>query len=114
MRAPALLLALLLPSRALAHGGHVHWLEGGTTWTWDLRVTALLALSGALYAAGILRLWRRAGIGRGVRFWQAGCFGLGWALLVGALVTPLHWLGERLFVAHMVEHEILWCWQLRS
>jgi putative membrane protein len=107
MRAPALLLALLLPGRALAHGGHVHWLEAGTTWTWDPRVTAFLALSGGLYAAGILRLWHRAGIGRGVRLWQAGCFALGWALLVAALVAPLHWLGERLFVAHMVEHEIL-------
>jgi len=24
-----------------------------------------------------------------------------------ALVSPLHWLGERLFVAHMMEHEVL-------
>jgi putative membrane protein len=28
-------------------------------------------------------------------------------LLFAALVAPLHWLGERLFAAHMIEHEIL-------
>jgi cytochrome c oxidase assembly factor CtaG len=42
-----------------------------------------------------------------VRVWQTTCFALGWLLLVFALVTPLHWLGERLFFAHMIEHEIL-------
>jgi cytochrome c oxidase assembly factor CtaG len=107
MRGLALLLALLLPGRALAHAGHLHWTEIGTTWTWDPWVVLPLTLSGSLYAAGAFRLWRRAGVGRGVRLWQAGCFALGWLLLAGALVTPLHWLGERLFVAHMVEHEIL-------
>jgi putative membrane protein len=113
MRAPALHLpalllpALLLPGHALGHAGHLHWTEVGTTWTWDPWVTLPLVLSGSLYATGATRLWRRAGIGRGIRVWQAGCFALGWALLVLALVAPLHWLGERLFVAHMVEHEIL-------
>src|SRR5918993_40988 len=65
------------------------------------------ALSGALYVVGVARLWRQAGLGRGVRLWQAACFAAGWTLLFGALVAPLHWLGERLFTAHMVEHEIL-------
>jgi cytochrome c oxidase assembly factor CtaG len=107
MRAYVLLLALLVPGQALAHAGHVHWTEIGTTWTWDPWVTLPLALSGGLYATGVARLWHRAGVGRGVRLWHAGCFSLGWTLLVLALVAPLHWLGERLFVAHMVEHEIL-------
>jgi putative membrane protein len=35
------------------------------------------------------------------------CFAAAWLLLVTALVAPLHWLGERLFAAHMIEHEIL-------
>ncbi|GEO14835.1 cytochrome c oxidase assembly protein [Microvirga aerophila] len=107
MRAPALLFALLLPGQAFAHAGHLHWTEIDTTWTWDPWVMLPLVLSSGLYAIGVVRLWRRAGFGRGVRPWQAGCFVLGWALLVLALVAPLHWLGERLFVAHMVEHEIL-------
>jgi putative membrane protein len=75
--------------------------------TLDLKVVLPLGLSLALYLTGVLHLWARAGIGRAVRHWQVRCFTGGWALLVVALVTPLHWLGERLFVAHMVEHEIL-------
>jgi cytochrome c oxidase assembly factor CtaG len=101
------LLALLTPGAARAHAGHVHWDELGVTWTWDPWVVAPLAASGLLYSVGVARLWRRAGVGRGVRLWQVACFALGWLLLAGALVAPLHWLGERLFTAHMIEHEIL-------
>ncbi len=107
MRALATLLLVLAAGEAQAHAGHVHWLDADTTWTWSPWITIPLALSGGLYLSGVVRLWRRAGIGRGVRLWQAACFALGWGLLVLALVAPLHWLGERLFVAHMIEHEIL-------
>lgn len=96
----------LLPGAALAHDGQVHW-QTFETWTWDARIIVPLAVSAGLYIAGITRLWRRAGAGRGVRAWQAGCFLAGWILLAGALVSPLHWLGERLFTAHMIEHELL-------
>jgi putative membrane protein len=106
MRVLALLL-LLLPSPAFAHTGHLHWWEIGTTWTWSPWVVLPLALSATLYTIGTTRLWRHAGHGRGVRLWQAFCFAGGWLLLFGALVAPLHWLGERLFAAHMIEHEIL-------
>jgi putative membrane protein len=34
-------------------------------------------------------------------------FALGWIALAGALVSPLHWLGEHLFTFHMIEHEIV-------
>jgi cytochrome c oxidase assembly factor CtaG len=107
MRAIFILLMLCISGGAQAHSGHVHWLETGTTWTWSPWVTIPLAVSGTLYGIGVVRLWHRAGIGRGVKLWQAACFAGGWALLVFALVAPLHWLGERLFVAHMIEHEIL-------
>jgi putative membrane protein len=107
MRAVILALACLAPGEALAHAGEVHWLDFAVTWTFDPWVLTPLALSGALYTIGVARLWRQAGLGRGVRLWQAACFAAGWTLLFGALVAPLHWLGERLFTAHMVEHEIL-------
>jgi putative membrane protein len=100
-------LSLSLAGETFAHSGHLHWWELETTWTWDPFVVCPLGLFLVLYLVGIARLWRRAGLGRGVRFWQAGCFALGWALLAFGLVSPLHWLGERLFVAHMIEHEIL-------
>jgi putative membrane protein len=106
MRVLAFLL-LLMPSPAFAHTGHLHWWEIGTTWTWSPWVVLPLVLSATLYTLGTVRLWRHAGYGRGVRVWQALCFAGGWLLLFGALVAPLHWLGERLFAAHMIEHEIL-------
>ncbi|HEY8578514.1 MAG TPA: cytochrome c oxidase assembly protein [Beijerinckiaceae bacterium] len=105
-----LLLAALacLPSGpAAAHAGHVHWSELGTTWTWDPWVLAPMAAALALYAAGLAALWRRAGVGRGVPVWRVGCFAVGWLSLAASLISPLHWLGERLFAAHMVEHEAL-------
>ena len=57
------------------HAGH--HLDAGTVfswWTWDPFVILLLAVSGALYAVGLSRLWRRAGVGQGIRRWQAACF----------------------------------------
>jgi cytochrome c oxidase assembly factor CtaG len=110
IRAPMLLpfpvagLTAGMPAQALAHGDH-----GILTaaWTFDPWVVTPLLLSGGLYALGTVRLWRQAGAGRGIRRWQAGCYGVGWLLLASALVSPLHWMGEHLFTAHMVEHEVI-------
>jgi cytochrome c oxidase assembly factor CtaG len=85
-------------------------LETGTVlgwWTWDPFVILLLAATGALYAAGICRLWRRAGMGQGIRRWQAGCFAAGWLALIVALISPVDALGGILFSAHMAQHELL-------
>jgi putative membrane protein len=76
-------------------------------WEWDPIVVAPLALSLALYAVGLTRLWHRAGRGRGVTYIHAALFAAGWLTLAGALVSPLHEYGEHLFLAHMVEHELL-------
>jgi putative membrane protein len=103
MRRAVILVALLVPTWAHAHEGGAH----GYPWTFAPWVTVPLALSGLLYLVGVKRLWARAGQGRGVRNWQVLCFALGWTSLLGALVSPLHALGERLFTAHMTEHEIL-------
>ena len=69
-------------------------------------VTVLVAIS-ALYARGVSRLWRKAGIGRGVRVADVVCFALGIAVLVAALVSPLAALADRSFSMHMIEHEML-------
>jgi putative membrane protein len=76
-------------------------------WTWDPAVLSLLAFSASLYALGLRLLWRRAGVGQGVRRWEAACFALGWLSLFTALVSPLHALSGILFSAHMVQHEVL-------
>lgn len=97
------LVMLLIPSGAQAHGGEEH----APTWTFDAWVVAPLFVSLALCLAGTLRLWRRAGLGRGISLWQVAAYLAGWLTLAGALVSPLHWFGERLFTLHMMEHEIL-------
>lgn len=78
-----------------------------TAWPADPLVWLGLFASGWLYARGVERVWRRAGVGRGIRRWQAGCFAAGWTTLALAMATPLHPLGEVLFSAHMVQHELL-------
>ncbi|HXV01150.1 MAG TPA: cytochrome c oxidase assembly protein [Caulobacteraceae bacterium] len=76
-------------------------------WEFDPWIVVPLIISAVLYVRGVFLLWRRAGIGRGVGRWQAVAFVGGWLILASALVSPLHELGEHLFVAHMVEHELL-------
>ena len=97
-------LGVLLPGEAFAHGDHAY---PAASWTFDPWIVIPLLLSACLYAFGTARLWHNAGMGRGIRPWQAGCYGGGWLLLAGALVSPLHWMGEHLFTAHMIEHEII-------
>jgi putative membrane protein len=98
------LAACLLPDLAQAHGGPTAESIG---WTIDPCVVTPLLLGGAAYGIGVTALWRRAGVGRGVRRWHVFAYASGWCALAGALVSPLHAIGERLFTAHMVEHEIV-------
>jgi putative membrane protein len=95
-------LALLAPRLALAHAAKADAAAGVEPW-----LLVLLAGSAVLYAAGIARLWRRAGGGRGIGEWQAASFGAGWLTLAGALVGPVDAWGAQLFAAHMVQHELL-------
>ncbi len=90
---------------AWAHGQE--GIFAGPLWTTDPWVLLPLHVCGFAYWLGATRLWRHAGFGRGIRYRQAVCFWAGWIALTLALVSPLHWLGERLFAAHMVEHCIL-------
>lgn len=78
-----------------------------TEWSWHPLVLICLALSAGLYTRGTARLWRASTRGAGVGTWQAASFALGWIVLVIALVSPLHELGDQLFSAHMVQHELL-------
>jgi putative membrane protein len=99
------LLMTVLPGAALAHGGEVHGNEA--TWTFDPWIVAPLLAVGVPYLFGAWVLRRRTAIGRSTRNRSALAFGVGWLTLAGALVSPLHWLGEHLFTFHMIEHEIV-------
>jgi putative membrane protein len=105
---------------------------GSVAGSWNLApwLVGSLAAAAAFYVIGLARLWRKAGVGRGITPAQAARFALGWITLVAALVSPLDALGERLFSAHMVQHELLmvvaapllvlgrpleaWTWAVRS
>ncbi|MDG4895439.1 cytochrome c oxidase assembly protein [Mesorhizobium sp. WSM4976] len=76
-------------------------------WTLALPITLPLAAIALIYALGAARLWRRSGRGRPERLRQALLFAAGWSGLTVALVSPIHALGERVFSAHMIEHELL-------
>jgi putative membrane protein len=95
---------LLAPATAAAHGD-----DGSTVpvWTFDPWVLVPLLLSAGLYVLGTVKLWRHAGIGRGIRRWQVASYLAGWLMLAGALLSPLHWIGEHMFTTHMIEHEII-------
>jgi cytochrome c oxidase assembly factor CtaG len=67
----------------------------------------LLAAFVAVYLTGLYAAWRHAGVGRGVRTWQALCFVLGASAVAVALVSPLDELAEELFAAHMAQHVLL-------
>jgi putative membrane protein len=97
---------LLQGSTAHAHPSAMVDATAGM-WTWDPWALALLALSGGGYALGLVRLWSRAGVGHGVRGWQAACFGAGWALVAMALLGPLDRASDVYFSAHMGQHEVL-------
>lgn len=79
----------------------------GLVWNFDPWVVVPLALCGVLYATGLLRLWQRAGVGRGVSAVAALHFTWGWLFLWLALVSPLDAFGSRSLWGHMVQHELL-------
>ena len=97
-----------LPRVALAHAGaaleaHDLW----HAWVWSPFITIPLALGALWYAKGVRAVWRASSWGRGIRSWEVSCFAAGWFVLAAALISPLHPLGEVLFSAHMVQHELM-------
>jgi cytochrome c oxidase assembly factor CtaG len=75
-------------------------------WDWEPGVAVPLLVAAVLYGRGLRLLWDEH-IGRGIRVWEAACFATGWLVAVLALLSPLHEVSEQLFVAHMVQHELL-------
>lgn len=71
-------------------------------WTWEPAIVLPLALTLILYAMGALR----RGSLHTLR-WRHVSFIAGWGTLAFALTSPIHELGEQLFSAHMLQHEIL-------
>src|SRR3569623_2438143 len=71
-------------------------------WSWEPTIILPLALRVVVFIVGALR---RGSIG--ILRWRHASFAVGWLSLVFALDSPIHALGEELFSAHMLQHEIL-------
>lgn len=86
-----------------------HGLASAALGEWDLSPPVMLPLlvTVVLYAAGLLRLWPRAGVGKGISRWAATSFVAGWLTLVISLVSPVAWLSGVLFSVHMTQHMLL-------
>ncbi len=98
--------ALLVALPAVAHESNgVPTLA--TAWSLSPWSLAPLALGLVLYAAGVVRLWRQSGPGRGVSRLEAGAFASGFAALCLAMLWPLDALGEWSLAAHMAQHMLL-------
>jgi cytochrome c oxidase assembly factor CtaG len=98
-------IALMSGGPAMAHGTEIH--VSRSVWTFDPWIVAPLGAAGVLYTMGVWRLGQRAVESRKTVLWHALAYETGWFTLAGALISPLHWLGEHLFTFHMIEHEIL-------
>jgi putative membrane protein len=96
------LLALLVAPDAWAHHASDAAAFGIEPWA-----AALLVASATLYVAGVVRLWRRAGRGRGISFRDAGRFASGWFVTAAALMPPLDLYTSSSFAAHMAQHELM-------
>jgi putative membrane protein len=70
-------------------------------------LAASLALLFGIYLVGLVRVWRGAGYGMGIRPLEALAFGAGWLTLLVALASPLDEWSETWIVAHMIQHELL-------
>ena len=99
---PALLLAAV---NARAHGAAE--LVSEPACTFDPWIVAPILVLGVTYLAGVWRVRLRTVGGKPLLYRRALLYGAGWLAAVAALVSPLHWLGERMFTFHMIEHEIL-------
>jgi putative membrane protein len=78
-----------------------------TEWGAEPAVWSGIGLLALAYGLGLAVLWRRAGIGHGIRPRQAAAFAGGLLALVLALASPVDHLAEELLSAHMVQHLLL-------
>jgi putative membrane protein len=66
-----------------------------------------MLIAAGVYAIGLARVWRRAGVGHGISVARAGAFAGGLCVLVVALMSPLDAISSALFSVHMVQHLLL-------
>ena len=93
---------LVAPALAIASSG-----EAVSSWEPRPLLSALVVASALLYARGVIALWRKAGIGHGIRVAHVVRFIIGWLTLAVVLLSPFDTLADGSFALHMVQHEAL-------
>ncbi len=79
-----------------------------TAWNFEQPVVVVnLSLLGVVYLAGLIRVWRRAGLGKSVAARQAAAFAAGMLALWLALVSPIDVFSDELSWMHMIQHMLL-------
>ncbi len=76
-------------------------------WTFDPLTVVLMVISAVVYAMGVRAAWKQGGTGAAFSRWHVAAFSGGLLALAVALISPLAWLADLLFSAHMTQHEIL-------
>ncbi|WP_456842993.1 cytochrome c oxidase assembly protein [Bradyrhizobium sp. USDA 4486] len=79
----------------------------GASWTFDPWIVVPLLAFGLMYGVGTFVLMSRHTPTAATQIMHVASCWTGWLSLTAALVSPLHWLGERMLSFHMIEHEIL-------
>lgn len=102
-----LAISAFTPGLASAHGDAVNARNVWSAWNWEPTILIPLGITLCLYLSGLLRVWRRAGWGRGVSYARAAAFLGGLASLFAALISPIDALSDDLLWMHMTQHLIL-------
>jgi len=98
-----LMLALgAIAASAQAHSAAVDNASGG-----EALVAALVIVAASAYGWGAYRLWRSAGVGRGLSVPQVLAFVAAWLASLIALEGPVVAIAGESFAAHMAQHETL-------
>ncbi|MEN1940127.1 cytochrome c oxidase assembly protein [Luteimonas sp. MJ174] len=92
---------------AFGHAGHDHPPTLATAWTPTSWLLLPLAAWILLYAVGLSRLWRRAGVGTGVGVGGAAVAVAGVVVLLLSTTWPLDAYGEWSLAAHIAQHMLL-------
>jgi putative membrane protein len=66
-----------------------------------------LTILAAVYVAGVVRLWRHAGYGRGIGRFDVVAFSIGSIAIAVALSSPFDEWSDEWLMAHMIQHELL-------
>lgn len=103
----AALLAVAPWEPASAHAGHPHPPTLATAVSATPWLLVPLTAWVFLYAAGLRRLWGRAGVGAGVGAAGATAAGAGVVVLLFATTWPLDAYGEWSLAAHIAQHMLL-------